>query len=85
MKASLLLVVAVAIASLPSDVFASCEPANSQACKNMRDAANTHKKLEQEKNKEATRDKSHDGRLKTGKDSSVGVGTSGVNVKKTFQ
>ena len=53
--------------------------------RNMENAKRESERQRQEKNKEAMRDKSHDNRLKVGKDVSIGVDPKvpGMNIKKT--
>lgn len=63
---------------------AACTPPSSEACKNMKNVESAYKKQQQERKREAMRDKSHDNRLKVGRDSSIGISRSGVDVKKKF-
>jgi hypothetical protein len=63
-----------------------CEPANSQACINMRQAEETYKRLQRERQQQQTRDTRHDGRIPIDKNTSVGgtINPPSVNVRKTF-
>jgi hypothetical protein len=50
---------------------------------NKRNADEVSARLAREREKERLRDKSHDNRLKVGKDTSVGAGKDGVNIRHT--
>lgn len=52
--------------------------------RNMENADRVSKEQRETKDREATRDKSHDGRVSVGKDVSLGASKDGVNIKKTF-
>lgn len=51
---------------------------------NKANADRVSKDIADKKKAEAMRDKSHDNRIKVGKDTSVGVGADGISVKKTI-
>lgn len=64
----------------------NCQPADSQACINMRQAEETYKRMERERQQQQMRDTRHDGRIPIDKNTSVGgtVNPPSVNVKRTF-
>ncbi|MFK4705969.1 hypothetical protein ABIC83_002808 [Roseateles asaccharophilus] len=51
--------------------------------RNMENANKVHQREQEAKKREEMRDKTHDGRLKTGKDTSVSADKNGVNVRTT--
>ncbi len=72
------------VASGSASKVALAGEAQQQFEKGMKEAQKGYKVDQDRKSKEQMRDKRHDNRLKTGKNTSIGVSPKGVNVKKTY-
>lgn len=66
------------------DLFPKYNPSADSQANKAAEMSKVRERMRQEKVKEDMRDKTHDYRLKAGKDTSVGVGKDGVNVIKTI-
>lgn len=76
-----------ALAAFTLQSFAYGKSTEQTAADKARDArmAESAKVAKEAKDREAMRDKTHDSRIKTGKDTSVGLGNQEVNVRTTFK
>lgn len=88
MKISNYCLFAFALISALFSTITIAEETRSEAQKtfdsNYKNAKEISERMQKEATKESMRDKSHDNRIPVGKDTSVGVGKDGVNIRKTY-